>query len=223
MPGIEDVARLNQAFMRRAALYMLESGVNQFLDIGSGSPMVGDLHEIIHRADPDARMIYVDVDPVAIALAELLLKGRGRSALIQADPRDAAGILDNEVTRNLLDVDQPICLIAPMLHFVPNDTDPAEMLAGYRDRFAPGSGLVLLHVTTDTNPPGLAEVLDIYRATQFEIFPRTRAEVERMCAGFDLVEPGLVGFAEWRSEGPGDVSTSAAINSVLYAAVGRKP
>ncbi len=223
MPGIEDVARLNQAFLRRAALYMIESGVNQFLDIGSGVPMVGGLHEIVRRADPDSRMVYVDGDPVAVALAELLLQDSERSVVVRADPRDVDGILDGEPARGVLDLGRPICLIAPMLHFIPDSWDPGGMVAAYRDRLAPGSGLVLLHLTTDADPPGLAETIEVYQTTQFRVFPRTREEIAHMCTGFDLVEPGLVGFAEWRTEGPGDVSASPAINTVIYAAVGRKP
>ncbi len=223
MPGIEDVARLNQSFLRRAALHMIESGVNQFLDIGSGVPMISGLQGIVQRADPDSRMVCVDVDPVAIALAEELLGGTGHAAVIQGDPRDVGGILDAEPTQRLLDLDRPICLIAPMLHFMPDSLGPERMLAAYRDRLAPGSHLVLLHVTTDFDTPGLARAIELYQHTHYRIHPRTRAEVARMCAGLELLEPGLVSFAEWRPDGPGDVSTNPAINKVLYAAVGRKP
>jgi len=223
MPGIEDVARLNQSFLRRAGLHMIESGVNQFLDIGSGVPMVSGLQGIVQRADPDSRMVCVDSDPIAIALAEELLGSTGQSAVLRGDPRDADGILDAELTRSLLDIDKPICLIAPMLHFIPDEWGPARMLAAYRDRLAAGSYLVLLHVTTDFDVPGLAGAIELYHRTQFRVHPRTRAEVARMCAGFELLEPGLVGFAEWRPEGPGDVSTNPEINKAIYAAVGRKP
>jgi hypothetical protein len=223
MPAIEDIARLNQSFLRRATLHMIESGINQFLDIGSGVPMIGELSELIQRADADCRLLYVEGDPVALALAELLLTGTGRSAVIQADPRDADGVLDAELTRRVLDVGKPICLIAPMLHFLPDSSDAARMLAAYGDRLASGSGLVALHVTTDSNAPGLAEAIEVYRTTPFQVYPRSRAEFARMCAGFDLLEPGLVGYADWRPQGPSDVSTDPAINTAIYAAVGRKP
>jgi len=223
MPGIEDVARLNQSFLRRAALHLIEAGVNQFLDIGSGVPMISGLQGIVQRADPGSRMVCVEGDPVALALAEELLSSTGQSAVLQADPRDADAVLDAELTRRVLDVDRPICLIAPMLHFIPDASDPAGFLAAYRDRLAPGSHLVLLHVTTDFDAPGLDRAIELYQHTHYRIHPRTRAEVVRMCAGFDLLEPGLVGFAEWRPEGPGDVSTNPVINKILYAAVGRKP
>jgi SAM-dependent methyltransferase len=222
MPGIRDVAQLNQAFLRRAALHMIESGVNQFLDIGSGVPAVGDLRQLVQRVHPHARAVHVDNDPVSVAMTELVSDGVGGVDVIKADVRDVSGILDAAVTRCGLDLGQPVCLIAPMLHFVPDAWDPARLLASYRDRLAPGSGLVLLHVTTDADVPGLAEAIEAYQTTPFRMYPRGRAEVARMCAGFDLVEPGLVGFGEWRPEGPGDVSRNPAINRLLYAAVGRK-
>lgn len=223
MPGVEDVARLNHCFLRRAALFLIDSGIRQFLDIGSGIPTVGNLHEIVQRAAPESRVVYVDPDPVAAAHTELILKHTERTAVLRADLRDVPGVLDHEVTRGLLDVTEPIGLIAPMMHFIPDSSDPAGMLAGYRDRLASGSFLVLAHGTADTEIPGLAEVIEAYQHTGHRLYPRSHAEVMRQCAGFDLVEPGLVGFAYWRPEEPGDLSTNPAINSLLYAAVGRKP
>jgi SAM-dependent methyltransferase len=223
MPEIEDVARLNQSFLRRAALFLVESGIRQFLDIGSGIPTVGNLHEIVQRADPDCRVVYVDGDPVAVAHTELILETAKGAAVLQGDVRDVAGILAAEQTRQLLDIAQPIGLIAPMLHFMPDSSDPACMLAGYRDRLAPGSYLVLAHGTDDPRVPGLGAAVEAYAATRYRIYSRTHAEILSLCAGFDLVEPGLVGFGEWRPTGPGDQSTIPGVNSLLYAAVGRKP
>ncbi|HEV2778354.1 MAG TPA: SAM-dependent methyltransferase [Actinophytocola sp.] len=223
MPGVEDVARLNQAFLRRAALFMVEQGIRQFLDIGSGIPTVGNLHEIVRRAAPECRVVYVDGDPVAVAHTELLLEDVGGTAVLLASLRDIPGVLDAEATRELLDLDAPIGLIAPMLHFIPDAADPACILAGYRDRLASGSYMAIAHGTADTEVPGLAEVIEAYRSTHHPVYPRTHAEILRMCAGFDLVEPGLVGFAHWRPEDPADLSPYPGINSMFYAAVGRKP
>jgi hypothetical protein len=97
------------------------------------------------------------------------------------------------------------------------------LLARYRDRLAPGSFLVLGQCTGDVAVPGQDQVVEAYRATRYRLHLRGRAETLRMCDGFDLVEPGLVGLAHWRTEGPGDLSTDPAINSLIYAAVGRKP
>jgi hypothetical protein len=223
LPEIEDVARLNQSFLRRAALFLVKAGIRQFLDLGSGIPTVGNLHEIVQRAAPESRVVYVDGDPVAVAHTELILENTEGAAVLRGDLRDVAGILDADETRRLLDISQPIGLVAPMLHFMPDSSEPGCMLAAYRDRLASGSYLVLAHSTKDPGIPGLDEVVEAYRATKYQINPRTRDEVLRMCEGFELVEPGLVGFGEWRPEGPGDQAVTPGVNRLLYAAVGRKP
>ena len=223
MPGMEDVSRLHQSFLRRAALFIVDAGVRQFLDIGSGIPTVGNLHDIVQQADQECRVVYVDSDPVSVAHSELILDEIKGTAMIQADIRDIADILNTEPARRLLDLTQPVGLIAPMLHFIPDAWDPDCIIAGYRDRLPSGSWVALLHVTADAGTPGLAEAVEAYGSSRFQIFPRRRDEVLRLCDGFELVEPGLVGFGEWRPEGPGDCSLHPGVNSVIYAAVGRKP
>jgi hypothetical protein len=222
MPGIEDVSRLNQAFLRRAALFLVESGIRQFLDIGSGIPTVGNLHDIVQRADPECRVIYVDGDPVSVAHTELILENVEGAEVLQGDIRDVAGVLEADLTRRLLNLDEPVGLIAPAMHFVPDDSEPACLLAGYRDRLASGSFLVMGHSTKDGDAQGQDEVVLAYQATRYRLYPRPFGEIIRMADGFELVEPGLVGFAMWRPEGPGDLSNHPGINTLLYAAVGRK-
>jgi hypothetical protein len=223
MPGVEDLARVNQAFLRRAALFLVSQGIRQFLDIGSGIPTVGNLHEIVQRAAPDCRVVYADNDPVAVAHSELMLQSVAGTAVIQADVRDANGVLADETVRSLVDIERPIGLMVPMLHFIPDSSEPARMMADYRDRLASGSWVALLHGASDVDIPGLDDVIKAYQRTRHRLYPRSRAEILAMCEGFELVEPGLVGFGEWRPEGPGDVAEIAEVNSVLYAAVGRKP
>jgi SAM-dependent methyltransferase len=223
MPGVEDVARLNQCFLRRAAKFLMESGIRQFLDIGSGIPTVGHLHEIVQQASPECHVLYVDPDPVAVAHSELMLADVPNTEVIRADLRDVAGVLADDVTRGLLDIDEPIGLIAPMMHFIPDSSDPAGIMAGYRDRLAPGSFLALAHGTSDADIPGLERVIEAYNTTRHRLYPRSHAEILRLSEGWELVEPGLVGMAHWRPEGPGDQSTNPGINSLLLAAVGRKP
>jgi hypothetical protein len=223
MPGIEDAARISRAFLRRVALFMVDAGIRQFLDIGSGIPTVGHLHEVVQQADPGCRVVYVDADPVAVAHTELMLEQVEGTAVLRADLRDVPGILDAEPVRRLLDPGRPIGLIAPMMHFIPDSWNPACLIAGYRDRLAPGSHLAVAHLAAETEVPGLDETVKAYADTRYALFPRPHAEVLRMCDGFELVEPGLVGFGLWRPEGPGDQSTSPGINSFFYGAVGRKP
>jgi len=224
MPAVRDAARINRSFLRRAVLFMVDSGIRQFLDIGSGIPTVGNVHEIAQRANPECRVVYVDKEPVAVAHSELLLQGNDRAAVIQANLRDVEGILDHSETKRLLDLDQPIgLLMLALLHFVPDSWDPVGLLARYRDRLAPGSYLALTHVTSDRGPTGLTETVQSYQHTPEPLYPRSHEEVQRLFAGFELVEPGLVGSALWRPSGPGDISDSAKANTLTYGGVGRKP
>jgi hypothetical protein len=224
MPAIRDAARINRSFLRRAVLFMVESGVRQFLDIGSGIPTVGNVHEIAQRADPECRVVYVDKESVAVAHSELLLQGNDRAAAIQANLRDVEDILDHPAAKCLLDFDQPIGLLMLLVvHFVPDSWDPVGLLARYRDRLAPGSHLALTHGTVDGKLAGLTETVKLYQNTPESLSPRSREEVLRLFAGFELVEPGLVGCALWRPSAPGDICDSAEMNTLVYGGVGRKP
>jgi S-adenosyl methyltransferase len=223
MPEIEDVSRLNQCFLRRATRFLFDSGIRQFLDIGSGIPTVGHLHEVVQQCAAECRVVYVDPDPVAVAHSELMLENVPNTAVIRADLRDVPGVLTDNVTRRLLDIDEPIGLIAPMMHFIPDSSNPAGLLARYRDGLASGSYLVLAHGTSDVDIPGLNRLIEAYGTTRHRLHPRSHAEILRQCDGWELVEPGLVGFADWRPEVPGDRSANPAVNSLLLAAVGRKP
>jgi S-adenosyl methyltransferase len=179
------------------------SGIRQFIDLGSGIPTVGNVHEIAQRADPECRVVYVDKEPIACG--------------DPGDARDADYILDHMRTRSLLDFDQPIGLLMLwVLHFIPDRWDPVSILSRYRDRLAPASYLAITHITIDGNTPGLDEVLRLYRSTPNPAYARSHEEVLGLFAGFELVEPGLVGSAYWRPTGPGDLSSDTAMNTVSY-------
>jgi hypothetical protein len=224
LPGVRDAIRITRAFLRRAVLFMADSGIRQFLDIGSGIPTVGNVHEIAQRANPDCRVVYVDKEPVAVTHCDLLLAGNDRAAAIQANLRDVESILDHPQTQHLLDLDQPIgLLMLAVLHFVPDSWNPAGIVARYRDRLAPGSYLALSHATTDGNPAGLAESIQFYEQTPEPMYLRGHDEVLRLFTGFELVESGLVGCAFWRPSGPGDSCGSTEMNALAYAGLGRKP
>ncbi|MGH3767837.1 MAG: SAM-dependent methyltransferase [Pseudonocardiaceae bacterium] len=224
VPSARDGARINRAFLRRAVRFMVDSGIHQFLDIGSGIPTVGNVHEIAQRANPECRIVYVDTEPVAVAHSELLLAGNDRATAIQANLRDVEKILGNPQAKRVLDFDQPIGLLMFwVLHFVPDSWDPAGILAQYRDRLVAGSYLAVSHVTTDGNPTGQTETVRLYRNSSNPVYFRSHSEVRRLFDGFELVEPGLVGSAFWRPSGPGDISDNAEMNSISYGGVGRKP
>lgn len=224
MPELRDAVRVNRSFLRRAVLFMVGSGIRQFLDIGSGIPTVGNVHEIAQRANPECRVVYVDKEPVAVAHSKLLLEGNDRATAVQANLRDVDDILDHPEAKRLLDLGQPIGLLMMLLlHFVPDSWDPVSILAQYRERLAPGSYLALSHVTSDGNPAGLTEAVQLYRSVPDPVSLRSHEEVLRLFAGFELVEPGLVGCALWRPSGLGDTSDSAEMNRLPYGGVGRKP
>ncbi|MGH3831308.1 MAG: SAM-dependent methyltransferase, partial [Pseudonocardiaceae bacterium] len=185
---------------------------------------VGNVHEIAQRADPECRVVYVDKEPVAVAHSELLLAGNDRAAVIQADLRDVEGILGHPRTKSVLDLDQPVgLLMVSLLQFVPDSWDPVGTVARYRDRLASGSYLALSHPTADGICTELTKGLQLYRNILQPVHLRDYQEILRLFAGFELVEPGLVGCAFWRSSGPGDASDSAETNTLLSGGVGRKP
>ncbi|GGU25218.1 hypothetical protein GCM10010178_16740 [Lentzea flava] len=225
MPGVRDAARLNRSFLRRAALHMVERGVRQFLDIGSGIPTVGNLHEIVQAEAPDARVVYVDRDPVAVAHSELMLAGNANTAVVQADLRDIDEIFASDPVQKLIDPGQPVGLFMLLvLHFVPDEWDPAAIVGRYRDRLAPGSYLALSHASAEAKPAGMDEAVQTYnvKSSQNQAFPRTHEQVLAFFDGFDLVEPGLVGCPSWRPDGEGDFAANEEINEVPFAGVAVK-
>ncbi|MQA12903.1 MAG: hypothetical protein GEV09_01685 [Pseudonocardiaceae bacterium] len=223
MPGMRDIARLNRAFLRRAVLFLVSSGVRQFLDLGSGIPTVGNVHEVAQRADEHARVVYVDKEPVAVAHSRLLLDGNERATMIQADMCEPERVLQAAETQQLLDFDEPVgLLMVAVFHLVPDEQHPREIVARYRDRLAAGSYLALSHFTADSRPEEMAAVVELSRRMDDRFYPRTRAEVTDLFAGFDLVEPGVVGTALWRPESPEELGPDAE-HSEIYAGVGRKP
>jgi hypothetical protein len=225
MPDVRIAARVNRAFLGRAVRFMVSQGVRQFLDIGSGIPTVANVHEVAHAVAPECRIVYVDRDPVAVAHSELLLAGDDRTAVVQADLRDPDGILNSGDVRRLLNFDEPIgLLMLLMLHWVPTEADPWGLLKHYREALPSGSYLAITHLASDNEDERPeAAAARINQAGGDQVTARNRDEVAAMFGDFELVEPGLVGYAEWRPSGPGDISDDPAVNRTAYAGVARKP
>ncbi|WP_370963571.1 SAM-dependent methyltransferase [Amycolatopsis sp. cg9] len=218
-PQVAAVARRNRAFLRRAVRFLLDQGVRQFLDLGSGIPTVGNVHEVAQATDPTSRVVYVDYEPVAVAHSRMLLKGNNNAATVEADATDTEAVLHADATKRLLDLGKPIGLLAITLgHYLP---DVETIFKDYREALAPGSYLALTHLTNDfavLNDPRVAETM---RQTQDHIFPRTKTEVRALFDGFELVEPGLTTSANWRPD-----RLAAVVDPEedgLYAGVGVKP
>ncbi|MGH3679798.1 MAG: SAM-dependent methyltransferase [Natronosporangium sp.] len=221
MPDVPLRAQANRAFLRRAVRYLLGAGVRQFLDIGSGIPTVGNVHEVAQQAAPDSRVVYVDVDPVAVAHSQELLAGDDRSAVIQEDLRRPDRILTHPVVRELLDLREPVAvLLVAVLHFVPDADAPHAAVAAIRDALAPGSYLALSHANVTAIDAGdLAAGQRVYDRSDGSFFSRPTGEVARFFDGFTLVEPGLVWVPRWRPD-PGS-NTTGAEQAIMLGGVAR--
>lgn len=223
IPRAREVVRCNRAFLRRAVLFLVRQGVRQFLDLGSGVPTVGNVHEIAQQADPQAKVVYVDKEPIAVTHSRLLLEGNEQATVLQADLCEPEVILNAPQTRRLLDFDQPIGLLTvSVLHFMPDQQRPGDVLSAYRDQLAPGSYLVLSHATADTNAEEVTRAMEVYRRSGSPVYPRDHNEISALFTGFELVEPGVVNAASWHPESPDDRVPEAEYAEVL-AGVGRKP
>ncbi|QFZ21640.1 SAM-dependent methyltransferase [Saccharothrix syringae] len=226
LPGTRDLVRLNRAFLRRAVTHLVGCGVRQFLDIGSGIPTVGNVHEVAQAADPRCRVVYVDKDPVAVAHGRLLLADDPNSTAVQADLRDPDDLLGRPEVTGMLDLDEPVALLLLLVvHFLTPEERPGELLARYRDRLAPGSFMVVSHGTADGRPEIMRQAADQVRRSRSRdnLVYRSRAEVHALFDGYELVEPGVVGCALWRPAGAGDIANRAEDNTQVWVGVGRTP
>jgi SAM-dependent methyltransferase len=222
-PEAARYARANRAFLRRVVRFCMAAGVRQFLDIGSGIPTVSNVHEVAHAVDPSARVVYVDIDPVAVAHSRAILAGNERTAVLQADVRQGQDILDRVRADGLLDLDQPVAvLLVALLHFVPDGDDPWHAVATLRDGLCSGSYLALTQGASGDGPDADEQVMELYRRTPTPLTPRDRGQTERFFTGFELVEPGLVNLPDWRPDADEQVDDRLR-NAVFFAGVGRKP
>ncbi|MGW0465569.1 SAM-dependent methyltransferase [Streptomyces sp. NPDC003027] len=224
VPGLPKVMQANRAFMRRAVRFAVQQGVTQFLDIGSGIPTFGNVHEVAQAASPDARVVYVDHDPVAVAHSEAVLAGDDRSAVVAADLRKPREILNSPEVGRLLDLDQPVALLlVSVLHFVEDADEPQQAVAELGEALAPGSLLIICHAGYEGIPLPQERVggaVDVYRDIRNPLVMRTREEVQRFFDGYEMVEPGLVFMPDWRPDGPVDQEDPYAFSG--FAGVGRK-
>ncbi|MFJ3230771.1 SAM-dependent methyltransferase [Streptomyces sp. NPDC086787] len=204
LPGLPKIMQANRAFMRRAVRYAVEQGIDQFLDIGSGIPTFGNVHEVAQAARPGARVLYVDHDPVAVAHSEAVLAGNDHTDVVAADLRKPQEILSSPRTQQLLDLNRPVALLlVAILHFVEDADDPYGALAELREALAPGSLLILTHASYEGIPlaPERAEgAVDVYKDIRNPLIMRSRDEIARFFEGYDMVEPGLVPMPHWRPQ-----------------------
>ncbi|MFJ5304623.1 SAM-dependent methyltransferase [Streptomyces sp. NPDC088350] len=217
-PEARDAARQNREFMHRAATWLAGLGIDQFLDIGTGIPTEPNLHRIVQKAVPTAKVVYADNDPIVLRHAEALLVSHpdGVTDYIQADVRRPEHIVEH--ARHVLDFTRPIALsLIALMHFIPDEQDAHGIVRDLVATLPPGSYLVLSHAASDLYPELAEQVTAQYAKGGITLGFRTREEVERFFAGLDLAEPGLVTATEWHPPTPDD----ALEGSGIYAGLAR--
>jgi hypothetical protein len=225
-PAAHIAARENRAFLGRAVTYLAaEAGISQFLDIGTGLPTTANVHEVAQQVNPAARVVYVDNDPLVLAHARALLTSapEGRTAYLQADLRDPAAILGDEQTRAVLDFGQPVALmLVAILHFIPDEFKPAEIIATLLDALPRGSYLVASHLTTEHDPVATAAGQQTMREAGMTMQKRDSSDFGDLAfSGLDLVPPGVVLVSEWRPADSGPRPQPFEVN--CYGGIARKP
>ena len=220
-PETKQKVRENRAFLRRAVGYLSEQGIRQFLDIGSGLPTQDNVHEVAHEVNPDAKVVYVDHDPVVVSHGNALLAKSEQVIVVQADFREPQELLGLPAIRKHLDFAQPVAVILlQVLHFVSDEDDPARIVATFKDAFCSGSFLVLGQISGDDIPEDVrARAVQAYSSAS-GLWLRGKDQIQRLFDGFDLVEPGLTPEHAWRP-GPGGAHERLATTG--WVGVARKP
>jgi S-adenosyl methyltransferase len=222
-PDIRQAVVANRAFLGRAVHFLVtEAGVRQFIEIGAGLPAADNVHEVAQRSVPDARVVYVDTDPIVIAHARNMVRGVPGTAIVEHDLREPPAILDDPELTGLIDVAVPTAvLLANVLASVADEDDPAALIRGLLAPFPAGSFLALSHVTLDGAPESAKAAVKVLDRAGLSAHPRTRDQVRALLAGLEPVDPGLVWAPEWRPD-PGTGLADDPGRSHVYAAVGRK-
>ena len=231
LPDVPMIARANRDFVARAVRYLVDAGIRQFLDLGSGLPTAGNVHEIAQAAVADARVVYVDIDPVAVSESLDLLASNPHATAVRGDLRTPQAILDNPAVARMLDLSRPVgVVLAAVLHFVPDDDQARDILAQLAAGVGAGSHFAISHGAAETFPPtttSAAAAAEVYRRrTATPGKPRRRVDVDRLLAGLDVVAPGLVWIHAWRPDpdhpAPAELLASPSRGG-MWAAVARRP
>jgi len=221
VPDMPWIIQENRAFMRRAVRYILDQGVDQFVDLGSGIPTVGNVHEVVAIVNPSARVVYVDHDPVAVAHSRVILDGNPLSSIVPGDLRSPSEVLANRDLLRLVDLARPVgVLLNAVLHFVPDDAEASGIVAELARLLPPGSYVAISHASADQMQTGAQRTESLYNRSVAAMAMRTLAEVTALFAGLPLVEPGVVQIPLWRPESADDLD-HAATRYPGYAGVAR--
>jgi hypothetical protein len=228
-PDARQAAGANRLFLQRVVSHMAaEAGIRQFLDIGSGLPTQGNVHQVAQKVDPRARVVYVDNDPMVLTHGRALLATNGSTTVIQADAREPRSILSNPQVQEFIDFSEPVgLLMLSILHHLNDDEDPAGVAAALRAPLVSGSFVAISHFYDpgDEYPDSSRQATEAEKLFNEHLGTgrwRSRAEIMEYFGDFTLVEPGLVPLAEWRSE-PGWAARKRVMYQTYHGGLGRKP
>jgi hypothetical protein len=228
-PEITQAAWANRGFHQRAARYIVDQGVRQFIDVGSGLPTIGNTHDIVQQKDPSIHVVYVDQDPMVELYSRELLEGQTTVGVILGDMRDPDTLLDDPVMRELIDFDQPVALMMTAVwHFIADAAKPYDLLKRYVDAVPSGSYLALSHITGDRMPPRVVDTItELYEHATERAYFRDKQEFSRFFEGLELVPAyegtteGIVTVGLWGAE---DAEAADGEDSrLLYSGVARVP
>ena len=205
-PNVRGAARAGRAFLGRAVRHLAAQGVRQFLDLGSGIPTAGNVHEIAQAIDPTSRVAYVDIEPVAVTHGQQILADNPNATSVQADLRDPAQVLALPAVQELIDPAQPTALLLNLaLHFIPDADNPTDILRRYRQALGPHSWLALSHGTDEFDPTRFGTASALYARTATPLRFRTRDEIHALLGDYRLVPPGLVLVEQWQPDTIADI------------------
>jgi hypothetical protein len=225
VPEVRDMARQNRAFLQRAVRFLVgEAGIRQILDIGTGIPTAGNVHEIAGPIAPGTRVVYVDNDTIVHVHSNALLTGSGTTSVVLGDLREPAAILAHPKVQRMIDFGQPMALmLLAILHFIKDDEDPAGIVTTLRDALPDGSYLVISHGSSDFHKPEtIDKAASAYQRATAPLVLRSHAEIATFFDGFDLIEPGLVQLPLWRPDGSHPVADKDLSKIAMYGGVGQR-
>lgn len=219
-PEARALARANRRFLTRAVWFLAEHGISQYIDLGAGLPTSPNVHQVARQVRPDARVVYVDNDPVVTCHGQALCATNDGVAVIDGDLRDPRSILADPELTAVIDFAEPVAILCvAVLHFIRDEENPSEIVAVLRGQMAAGSYLVISHAATDgADERVLAEIGEAYQDATAPAVPRTVARISELFTGLDLAEPGLVDVSQWRPH-----VRSRATKIRILAGIGRKP
>ncbi|MEV6285228.1 SAM-dependent methyltransferase [Kribbella sp. NPDC051770] len=229
-PGFRTAAQSNRMWMHRAAKYVAERGITQFLDVGTGIPTSPNLHEVVQAIVPQAHVVYADNDPIVLSHSRALLVSapEGETAYVEADVTNPQAILESDEVRSLLDLSKPVALsLVGVFHYITDDQKPYELVQQLLEPLASGSFLIFSHCTPDFAPAMWEQAIQVYKADGGDAQVRSKAEIEQFFTGLELVEPGVEVPFRWHpdeeTEQLAERNVFTDVSCSLWVGVAKKP